>query len=134
MPSDFEEKLQWEASWMSAAMAGRVSDLPRCVTILRGTRLFDVPFTPPPFVPSDAPIHGRLARKRTFAALQPPTSNVTEITDSPCRSTSQASRPLTTVKKEPEEPEGSVEAELERLMDEEAAEHMGLGEDEWKCI
>lgn len=48
LPSDFEEKLQWEASWMSAAMAGRVSGLPRCVTILRGTRLLDVPFTPPP--------------------------------------------------------------------------------------
>jgi len=37
LPSDFE------ASWMSAAMAGGVSDLPRCVTILRGSRLFDVP-------------------------------------------------------------------------------------------
>ncbi len=131
LPADFEEKLQWEASWMSAAMAGKVRDLPRRVTILCGARLFDVPFTPPPFVPDETPPSERLERKRTFASLQASTNTVIEITGSPCRSSpASASRPLIAVKKEPEEPEGSVEAELERLMDEEAAEHMGLDEDE----
>ncbi len=95
LPADFEEKLQWEASWMSAAMAGKVHDLPRRVTILRGTRLFDAPFRPPPFVPNDSPPRERLERKRTFASLQPSINKVIEITDSPCKSSqASASRPV----------------------------------------
>ncbi len=60
----------------------------------------------------------------TFSALPPSANKVIEITDSLCRSISRATRPPIAVKTEPEDDaphEGSVEAELERLMDEDDA-------------
>ena len=115
MPSDFAEKVEWEAKWMSIAMAGRGKDVPKRA-IIRGKS----PFANDPPHPrtlrenspdeldrelAAAPSTMHLSRKRTFEALRA-TQDIIEIGDSPVRASvpvKPSAKPLLHVKEEVED-------------------------------